>query len=75
MQTSEHTKDLEDMKERVKTIKVNSFDYCIQLMNYTQSMLSDSGHKSIEAAIKYALKDAEMSVQTETRKYLKKYPD
>ena len=67
--------DLEAMLGRVKTLKLDAFDYMEQLYRLPAEMLKHHGHASVEAACLYTLKDKLQEIAKLHKAHIRKYPD
>lgn len=63
------------MKAEIVEIKVAAFDYMRYLSQLREEDLRHTGHKSIEAGMAYAYRDAQNKINKLHAAHLKKYPD
>lgn len=73
--TEQEQKDLDEMKAAITKEKTYCFDNCVSFLKMSPSDLACAGHKTIENAITWTIKNGEKKVAALTQAYTKKYPD
>lgn len=68
-------KDLEALQSAMKAEKIRCFDTCRCILNYDDTNLKFSGHKTIESAVLSNLKYYRDKIDKLVKEHLKKYPD
>lgn len=67
--------DMEAMKDKVIQRKVDSMDYAISALRYTEQDLKSSGHKSVEGMIRYIVENCNRDCLKLINDHVRKYPD
>lgn len=75
MTTSNEEEALVTLREAIAQAKISAFEYALHCSKLTAEELGYCGHKTVEAAILYAIRDGEKSVNKLTAAHLKRFPD
>jgi len=73
--SEQEQRDLDTARTAVTEIQVSTFDFMRILLHMTSTELGHSGHKSLGAALEYAMREAEARINKVWKAHLKKYPD
>lgn len=73
----QYQKDLQEFRDELTRIRVESFDYMLELSGMDQTQLTYSGMrgKTAPEAVFHALLKGQEQIRKASRKFLSKYPD
>lgn len=75
MSQTEQEKDLLDVRDSVKAVKITTFEYMSHLMTLNPEQLKHTGHKTIEAGLLFSMRFGIDRIKAQNAAYFKKYPD
>ena len=71
----EEQADVDALKAKHIKIKLSAFDMMHEFTRMSPESLVHTGHKTVEAALLYTMKEALKSVKKEGADFIKKWPD